>query len=85
MHGAMGGYYEIRVTGPQHTHYRLFCRLDNGSKKDLKARGFGSPQILVINGLSKANATTFSDSTYKKRVRDLGDDYLSKSPRPVKK
>lgn len=33
MHGAMGGYYEIRVTGPGRKHYRLFCLLDNCSRK----------------------------------------------------
>lgn len=31
MHGTMGGYYEIRVTGPGRRQYRLFCRLENGS------------------------------------------------------
>jgi hypothetical protein len=25
MHGTMGGYYEIRVTGPGRAQYRLFC------------------------------------------------------------
>ena len=28
MHGSMGGYYEIRVTGPGRRQYRLFCRLE---------------------------------------------------------
>ena len=40
MHGSMGGYYEIRVTGPQRTHYRLFCLLDNGRDDELAERGF---------------------------------------------
>ena len=31
MHGTMGGYYEIRVTGPARAQYRLFCRLENGT------------------------------------------------------
>jgi hypothetical protein len=37
----------------------------------------------VINGLVKNNATLFSDAQYKKHVRDLGDDYLAKTPRPI--
>src|SRR3954454_20570451 len=61
MHGAMGGYFEIRVTGPGRTHYRLFCRLDNGTAEELAKRGFDRPQIAVINGLSKAHRTEFSD------------------------
>ena len=32
MHGEMGGYYEIRVTGPGREHFRLFCRLENGTQ-----------------------------------------------------
>jgi Txe/YoeB family toxin of Txe-Axe toxin-antitoxin module len=83
MHGAMGGYYEIRVTGPGRRHYRLYCLLDNGSAKQLAERGFDCPQIAVINGLVKPNATLFSDATYKKYVRALGDEYLSTLPRPI--
>jgi hypothetical protein len=29
MHGDMGGYYEIRVTGPGREQFRLFCMLEN--------------------------------------------------------
>lgn len=83
MHGKMSGYYEIRVTGPGRRHYRLFCRLENGTDAQLAERGFARPQIIAINGLDKANATLFTDREYKKKVRDLGDDYLSKLPRPV--
>jgi len=35
MHGTMGGYYEIRVTGPARAQYRLFCRLENGTAAEL--------------------------------------------------
>jgi hypothetical protein len=28
MHGDMGGYYEIRVTGPGREQFRLFCLLE---------------------------------------------------------
>lgn len=83
MHGNMGGYYEVRVTGPGRTHHRLFCRLDNGTEAELLKRGFDRPQIVAINGLAKPNAKLFTDAEYKKHVRDLGDDYLSKLPRPV--
>jgi hypothetical protein len=31
----------------------------------------------------KANATLFSDRDYKKHVRKLGDDHLSRLPRPI--
>src|SRR5262245_57974419 len=68
MHGAMAGYYEIRLTGPGRRHYRLFCRLDNGSREELAERGFDTPQIVIINGLVKANATLFSDGVYKRTV-----------------
>jgi Txe/YoeB family toxin of Txe-Axe toxin-antitoxin module len=83
MRGSMGGYYEIRVTGPGRKHYRLYCLLDNGSPQQLAARGFDAPQIAVVNGLVKPNATLFSDGVYKKHVRKLGADYLAKLPRPI--
>jgi Txe/YoeB family toxin of Txe-Axe toxin-antitoxin module len=83
MHGTMGGYYEIRVTGPGRTHYRLFCRLDNGSPEELALMGFDRPQIAVVNGMSKTHRTEFSDREYQKRVRDLGDDYVSTFPRRI--
>ncbi len=83
MHGTMSGYYEIRVTGPGRRHYRLFCILDNGTPQELAARGFDGPQVVVINGMVKANAALFSDREYRKHVRDLGADYRSKFPRPI--
>jgi hypothetical protein len=84
MHGTMSGYYEIRTTGaPNRTHYRLFCLLDNGSAQQLSARGFDRPQIAVIAGMSKRNATLFTDREYKKHVRTRGDRYLKTVPRPI--
>lgn len=44
MHGDMGGYFEIRLTGPGRRQYRLFCILDNGSREDLRERGFDRPR-----------------------------------------
>lgn len=83
MHGSMAGYYEIRLTGPGRRHYRLFCLLENGSPKQLAERGFSAPQIVVINGMVKANATLFTDREYNKHVRKLGEAYLADLPRPV--
>lgn len=83
MHGSMSGYYEIRSTGPGRKHYRLFCLLENGAPKELKERGFKLPQIVVIGGMVKPNATKFTDAEYRKKVRAFGEDYLSKLPRPV--
>jgi hypothetical protein len=83
MHGFMGGYYEIRVTGPGRQHYRLFCRLENGTPDQLEERGFDRPQIVVINGMVKPNVTEFSEREYRKHVRDLGSDYLGTLPRPI--
>lgn len=74
MHGAMGGDYEIRVTGPRRTHYRLFCMQDNGSDAELAERGFVRPQIVILNRMSKRHRIEFSDRDYKKHVRDLGGE-----------
>ena len=83
MHGSMGGYYEIRVTGPGRRQYRLFCRLENGTPEELVERGFAEPQIVVISGMDKASGRVFSDADYRKRVRTLGDDYLMTVPRRI--
>lgn len=83
MHGTMGGYYEIRVTGPGREHFRLFCRLENGTPEELAALGFDRPHIVAINGMRKPNAQVFSDAEYRRHVRDLGDAYLSGVPRSI--
>jgi hypothetical protein len=83
MHGTMNGYYEIRITGTGRMQHRLFCILDNADSQGLERRGFDSPQIAVINGLSKKSGERFSDAEYKRAVRDLGDDYLASFPRRV--
>ncbi|MEU2798716.1 hypothetical protein [Streptomyces sp. NPDC007117] len=72
----MTGWYEVRRSGPQRAHYRLFCRLD------YEARGFDKPLLVVITGLQKPNATLFSDADYQ-GVRDLGDEYFSRNPRSI--
>ena len=83
MHGEMGGYYEIRVTGPGRHQYRLFCLLDNGSRNELAERGFDRPHIVVLNGMVKPSGKVFSDGDYRKNVRKPGAHYLSTLPRPV--
>ncbi len=83
MHGDMGGYYEVRVTGPGRRQYRLFCLLDNGTQGELKERGFGRPQIVAVNGMSKPSGALFTDADYRKHVRALGDDYRAGTPRRI--
>jgi hypothetical protein len=82
MHGDMGGYYEIRLTGPGRRQYRLFCILDNGSSGELRERGFEQPQIAVITGMVKHSGKKFSDRDYAK-VRKLGVEYLIHLPRQI--
>jgi hypothetical protein len=83
MHGTMGGYYEIRVTGPGRRQYRLFCRLENGTPEELAERGFAQPQIVVINGMDKPVGQLFSDADYRRHVRRPAGDYLSTVPRRI--
>jgi Txe/YoeB family toxin of Txe-Axe toxin-antitoxin module len=83
MHGKMSGYYEIRCTGPGRRHYRLYCILDNGTAEELAQRGLDGPQIAVINGLAKPNATLFTDAEYARHVRRPGESYSSTLPRPI--
>jgi hypothetical protein len=82
MHGDMGGYYEIRLTGPGRRQYRLFCILDNASSLELRKRGFDRPQIVAIAGMIKDSGKKFSDRDYAK-VRKLGNEYLQKIPRRI--
>lgn len=82
MHGDMGGYYEIRLTGPSRRQYRLFCILDNGSVEELRERGFDQPQIAVLTGMVKSSGTTFAKRDYAK-VRKLGEEYLGQVPRRI--
>ena len=39
MHEAMGGWYEIRITGPGREQFRLFCLLENAKPGELSRRG----------------------------------------------
>jgi hypothetical protein len=82
MHGDMGGFHEIRLTGPGRRQYRLFCILDNADPDGLRKRGFDRPQIAVVAGMVKDSGKKFSDRDYAK-VRALGDRYLKELPRSI--
>lgn len=82
MHGDMGGFYEIRLTGPGRRQYRLFCILDNADQSELEKRGFTEPQIAVITGMVKDVGKKFSDRDYAK-VRTLGSRYSRTYPRSI--
>jgi hypothetical protein len=76
MTGAMTGWFEVRVDGPQRHHYQLFCRLDYDAKYRPK------PLLAVICGLDKPFQTQLSDADYQ-HVRDLGAEYLHRNPRAL--
>jgi hypothetical protein len=82
MHGSMGGYHEIRVTGPGREQFRLFCVLENGDQAELARRGLSGPAIAVITGMRKAHRTVFGERDYG-AVRRLGDDHAAMYPRRV--
>jgi hypothetical protein len=79
----MGGYYEVRATGPGRKQFRLFCVLENADKDELERRGLERPAIAVIAGLGKPWRTTFDDRDYR-AVRTLGDDHTSHYPRRIR-
>ena len=76
MHGDMTGWFEVRVDGPQRSHYRLFCLLDYA------ANGRDRPLLVVVDGRRKAFRTTLSESDYA-QIRALGEEYLARNPRSV--
>jgi hypothetical protein len=82
MHGEMGGYYEIGVTGPGREQFRLFCLLENADERTLRARGLGVPAIAVITGMRKKTGTVFSNRDYAK-VRRLGTEHIAQTPRRI--
>ncbi|HVC06698.1 MAG TPA: hypothetical protein VND98_03805 [Solirubrobacterales bacterium] len=71
----MGGFYEIRLTGPRRRQYRLFCMLDNANSEGLRKRGFDQSQIAVITGMFKNSGEKFSVRDYTK-VSALGSQYM---------
>jgi len=82
MHGDMGGWHEIRLTGPGREPFRLFCPLENGTAGELARWGLPRPAITVVTGMRKPWRTTFSDRDYQ-RVRELGDEHRKNHPRRI--
>lgn len=82
MHGTMGGWHEIRLTGPGREQFRLFCLLENGAREELARRGLQRPAIAVITGMRKPWRTTFSERDYQ-RVRALGGEHQQNYPRRI--
>jgi hypothetical protein len=82
MHGTMGGWYEIRLTGPGREQFRLFCLLENGTSEELARRGPPRPAIAVITGMHKPWRTVFSERDYQ-RVRELGLEHQQNYPRRI--
>jgi hypothetical protein len=78
----MGGWYEIRLTGPGREQFRLFCLLENGASEELAKRGLKRPAIAVITGMRKPWRTTFSEREYQ-RVRALGNEHQQNYPRRI--
>ncbi len=76
MHGDMTGWFEIRVDGPERTHYRLFYLLDYDAKEIAK------PLLVVVDGRSKPFRTTLADADYVV-VRALGAEYGARNPRSL--
>jgi hypothetical protein len=72
----MKGFYEVRVTGPGRRRYRLFCILERN------APGLGGPSVVLITGMDKPAGSGFSEADYA-RVRALGLEFLSRTPRAV--
>jgi hypothetical protein len=50
VHGSMGGWYEIRLTGPGREQFPAVLLLENGTGDDLAKRGLPRPTIAVITG-----------------------------------
>lgn len=57
MHGAMAGWYEIRLTGPGREQFRVFCVLR-------------SSRLIVVTGMRKRNGEVFDRRDYE-RIRAL--------------
>ena len=82
MHGEMTGYHEIRLTGPGHEQFRLFCLLENASDEELRRRGLTKPAIAVLDGRRKPWRTVLSTADYR-AVKKLGEDHKRQHPRRI--
>ena len=54
----------------------------NGTRGELRERGFVQPQIAAITGMVKDSGKKFSDRDYAK-VRKPGSEYLAELPRRI--
>ena len=79
-HGDLNGFYEARADGANREHNTLFCMRDRHGA-DV---GVGGPSLVLITGASKPFKTALSKNDYKK-IRALGDEFLSRNPRSVAK
>ena len=82
MHGTMGGYYEVRASGPGREQFRLFCVLENADQAELRRRGLPGPAIAVLTGMRKPWRTAFTEREYR-AARALGDDHRANFPRRI--
>lgn len=78
MHGAMTGWFEVRVDGPKRHHYRLFCLLDYEATNPDRTK----PLLVVVAGLDKPHRTMLSEADYAS-VRALGEEYRGRNPRSI--
>lgn len=62
MHGAMSGFYEVRVKLGQ-TNYRLFCILER------QADDLGGPSLICIGGLQKPVREAAKPKDYSKVIK----------------
>jgi hypothetical protein len=76
MHGAMGGFFEVRIMGPGKTLYRVFCLLERAAE----GLGLDNDSLIVIDGMSKPHGTAFSNADYES-IRSLGKEYKARKPR----
>lgn len=74
MKGDMKGFHEVRIDGPQRTHYRLFCLID------ARAVAAEKPYLVILDGRRKPFRTKLNESDYA-AIRALGKEYLAHNPR----
>ena len=67
MHGAMAGFFEVRVQRGEF-NYRLLCRLER------PAADLGGPSLVCIDGLRKPKRSKAADRDYR-RIRRFGAEF----------
>jgi hypothetical protein len=82
MHGTMGGWYEIRLTGPgRPTAPAVLSTGERHQRRTGQAR-VSPAAIAVITGMRKPWRTVFSQRDYQ-RVRELGREHQQNYPRRI--